>query len=102
MTGSRRPSPLPCAIPWRGSGQGGRAHFLHSQKTTCKSLMKNAKILAPYLAHVRVEGSNPFSRSRFSEPFQGARADRKSVVSGKSVAVGVDLGGRVNLKKKKT
>src|SRR3546814_12470099 len=36
--------------------------------------MKNAKILAPDLANVMVEGSNPFSRSRFSEPFQGARA----------------------------
>src|SRR3546814_13197171 len=30
-----------------------------------------------------------------------ARADRKSVVSGKSVSVRVDLGGRRNIKKKK-
>src|SRR3546814_19666270 len=31
----------------------------------------------------------------------GARGDRKSVVWGKSVSVGVDLGGRVIIKKKK-
>jgi len=54
------------------AGQGGRAHFLHSQKSACKSLIKRDKILAPYLANVRVEGSNPFSRSKISEQYQGA------------------------------
>ena len=54
------------------AGQGGHAHFLHSQKSACKPLMENVKILAPYLANVRVEGSNPFSRSKILEQYQGA------------------------------
>src|SRR3546814_17827859 len=33
--------------------------------------------------------------------YSGVRGDRKSVVSGKSVSVRVDLGGRSNIKKKK-
>src|SRR3546814_11107111 len=38
---------------------------------------------------------------RYSQRLQGRRADRKSVVSGKSVSVRVDIGGRSIIKKNK-
>src|SRR3546814_17492349 len=57
--------------------------------------------LAALLADQRVE----LSISRVGGPFMGragdANVDRKSVVEGKSVSVGVGLGGRRIIKKKK-
>src|SRR3546814_16060006 len=44
----------------------------------------------------------PGRAAAFRRSPAGRRGDRKSVVSGKSVSVRVDLGGRSSLKKKKT
>src|SRR3546814_19753626 len=69
--------------------------------------VRNCAILLARRDHRRGSGFqyDPAAFSRHATPAKGsafrAQPDRKSVVSGKSVAVRVDLGGRRIIKKKK-
>src|SRR3546814_15522449 len=68
------------------------------------TLTASAFILASGIGLAQAQqstGDRPLPQ-RDQQDAQGQQGDRKSVVSGKSVAVRVDLGGRRIIKKKKT
>src|SRR3546814_12923309 len=68
---------------------------IFSSMTTRHPATENGRLTCPARAEPRFGPGMTRSRTRLS------RADRKSVVSGKSVSVRVDLGGRRIIQKKK-
>src|SRR3546814_12579008 len=80
----------------RGSSLTAAAGTLESQTVVVSAL--RFRILARFLG-----GGDPIKAGEFLIPAGSSAArDRKSVVSGKSVSVRVDLGGRRIIKKKNT
>src|SRR3546814_15251761 len=105
-------------VLFRAAKENGRpGKFLQSADASRGHLLRPLVLAGPVALHMRggivmrkIAGSErldphavdrPFDAERLGEVGdRGFRRDRKSVVSGKGVAVGVDLGGGRILKKK--